>query len=139
MPMANINDFPAEGRIIASAGQTLTFAPQGTKYELELQAPGGYSGPLNQRLGAMIQVKARKVFTAGAGGNFVAPIFGPPRVVQGRVLHVEEGRIVIRAGLNIIVEMPAAEHAVDLEHGEIQEGSIVNVVADGNATIQLLR
>ena len=45
---------------------------------------------------ALVRVRARKVWTVPSGGLFVAPIFGPPRIVQGRVRALDEHEIVIR-------------------------------------------
>jgi hypothetical protein len=136
--MSSVNEFPAAGVVSAADGDRVTFLPHGTTYELELASPGGFAGPTGRRISCLIRAKARKVFTTRAGGNFVAPIFGRPRVIQGRVLHVEDGRMVVRAGVPIVVELPEAQSAVDLEHGAIQAGSMVNVVAEPGARIELL-
>ncbi len=136
--MPSVNDFPAAGTVSVASKDTVTFFPHGTTYELELASPGGYAGPLNRRINCLIRAMARKVFTTQAGGSFVAPIFGRPRVIQGRVLYVEAGLIVVRAGVNIVVELPASDNAIDLERGSIQVGSLVNVVAEPGAAMELL-
>jgi hypothetical protein len=136
--MPTVTDFPAAGRISAAGPDNVTFLPQGTNYELQLAVPGGYSGPLNQRVSALIRARGRKVFTTEAGGNFVAPIFGRPTVIQGRILHVEGNQIVVRAGLPIVVDLPDGDNTIDLENGELQVGTIVNVVAQPGATLELL-
>ena len=136
--MPSINDFPAAGVVTAVNQNIATFLPHGTTYELELVSPDGYTGPLNRRFNCLIRAKARKVFTTNAGGSFVAPIFGRPRVIQGRVLYVEDGLIVVRAGVNIVVELPARDNAIDLERGPIEVGSLVNVVAEPGAAMELL-
>ncbi|MGA2496326.1 MAG: hypothetical protein ABSH20_01210 [Tepidisphaeraceae bacterium] len=136
--MPSVDDFPAAGAVTAVNHDIVTFLPHGTTYELELAIPGGYAGPLNRRFNCLIRAKARKVFTTGAGGSFVTPIFGRPRVIQGRVLYVEDGRIVVRAGVNIVVELPARDNAIDLERGPIETGSLVNVVAEPGAAMERL-
>ena len=135
--MSTVNDYPAAGVVTAVNENIVTFLPHGTTYELELVSPGGYSGPVNRRVNCLIRAKARKMFTTQAGGSFVAPIFGRPRVIQGRVLHVEDGLIVVRAGVTIVVELPARDNGIDLECGPIQVGSLVNVVAEPGAAMEL--
>ncbi len=136
--MPSVNDYPASGIVAAADGDRVTFHPQGTTYELDLAVPGGYSGPLNRRVACVVRLRARKLFTTAAGGSFVEPIFGCPRVVQGRVLHVEENRIVVRAGVNVIVELPSSDTAIDLECGPIQVGSLVNATVEPGGQLQLL-
>jgi hypothetical protein len=75
-----------------------------------------------------VRVSARKVYTVPSGGNFISPIFGPPRIVQGRVRYLDEKEMVVQAGTSVIVELPADEHAYDLVNGDLTVGSLVNVV-----------
>src|SRR5919107_1705119 len=89
--MATIASPSAPGAAAASRGKitqvrdpAVVFAPSGTNYELHLAAPG-YDGPVGMLTEGVIRVTARKVWTVPSGGNFVAPIFGPPRTIQGRV------------------------------------------------------
>jgi hypothetical protein len=64
-----------------------------------------------------------------SGGNFIAPIFGPPRTIQGRVKSLSEREMVVHAGVPIVVELPAEEQGYDLASGPIAAGVMVNVVA----------
>jgi len=52
---------------------------------------------------------------------------------------VEHGLVVIRAGAVVVVELPAADDALDLQEGPIAVGSIVNVVAEPGATMEVVR
>jgi hypothetical protein len=86
----------------------------------------------------VIRVKARKAYTVPSGGNFITPIFGPPRIIQGRVRGVDGNGIVLHAGVAIQVELPAEASAVELANGSIAVGgAMVNVVALPGATFQL--
>src|SRR5688572_19529979 len=78
----------AGGKVIAVRDGKVVFNPTGTNYEIELACPS-YAGPVNKPVKATIRVRARKVWTVPAGGNFIAPIFGPPKTIQGRVRTVE--------------------------------------------------
>jgi hypothetical protein len=139
-PMAiNVTEFPTRGKVIETKGDLVVFQPLGTRYEMHLKPRGGaLGGPTGSRVEAVIRIQARKVMTVPSGGNFIAPIFGPPRIVQGRVRSLDEQTMVVQASAFIAVELPAANSALDLNNGPIEVGSLVNVTALPGATIELL-
>ena len=49
-----------------------------------------------------------------------------------------ERRVVIHAGANFIVELPAGESAIDLNSGAITLGSMMNVVMLPGATVEFV-
>jgi hypothetical protein len=130
----------SRGKITSTAGGVLKFAPSNTNYVLHLSAPDG-TGPLNTLIEGAIRVNARKVYTVPSGGNFIAPIFGPPKTIQGRVraLDVNGRSMVVQAGTPVHVELPAEASAVELANGPIAVGSLVNVVALPGATFELVK
>jgi hypothetical protein len=128
--MANVTagGVAARGRVIAVKDGVVHFAPSGTNYEMHLAAPG-YGGSTGVLVQGTVRVTARKVWTVPSGGNFVSPIFGPPRTIQGRVRSLDERSLVVHAGVPILVELPADEAGYDLANGPITVGVMVNVVA----------
>jgi hypothetical protein len=135
--MASANDYPARGRIKSANGDVVVFQPSGTNYELHLKADAATQAPLDKPIECAIHVTARKVWTVPSGGNFVQPIFGEPRIIQGRVKWLDERRLVVQAGANFLVELPASASALDLANGGIEVGSLVNVTAAPGAAFQL--
>lgn len=128
---------PAKGKVTQNNDETIVFAPAGTNYELHLRvASGRYDGPVGTPVDCFIRVRARKVYTVASGGNFIQPIFGPPRIIQGRVRAMDDRHLVVHAGTSIIVELPAEGHAIDLNRGPIAVGSMVNVVALPGASVE---
>ena len=129
---------PAKGKIVEArdGGAVVVFNPRGTNYELHLDVAGGYGGPLKKPVGGVVRVKARKIYTVPSGGNFVVPILGQPRIVQGRVMAVSDTQVVVHAGGPVLVDLPDDGHAVDLANGPVAEGSIVNVVAFPGASFE---
>lgn len=128
----------AAGKVTATIGGGLIkFAPAGTTYELHLVCPS-YAGPLNTRIEGVIRVTARKAYTVPSGGNFITPIYGPPRIIQGRVRAIEGNAIVLQAGVPIHVRLPDEAAAVELANGVIGVASLVNVVALPGATFELI-
>jgi hypothetical protein len=136
--MPSVTDFPARGRVTEKREHGVVFKPTGTTYELLLETSAPYDGPLNVPVEAVLRATARKVYTVPAGGNFVAPIFGPPRTIQGRVKRVEGNLIVVQAGTHFIIELPNRDSAIDLNHGSVAVGSLVNVMAEPGARFELL-
>ena len=128
LPMSKATDFPAVGKILSRDDTSILFSPQNTTYELKLESPN-YDGPVGPRTEGFITVTARKIYTVPSGGNFIQPIFGPPRIIQGRVKYLDEKEMVVQAGAPIIVQLPAQEDAYDLASGDLTVASLVNVVA----------
>ncbi|MEM1010702.1 MAG: hypothetical protein AAGI46_00615 [Planctomycetota bacterium] len=124
---------PDLGRLLSNKGGVVVFQPRGSTYELQLREPdGGLTATVGKPLKGYVLVKARKVYTVPTGGAFIQPIMGEPRIVQGRVTKVVETgvgrRVTVRAGANVIVDLPADDHAIDLNDGIIEEGQMINVV-----------
>jgi hypothetical protein len=130
-------NFVASGKVTAVKDGFVIFNPSGTSYELQLAAPT-YSGPLNKPIRCMIYATARKVYTVPSGGNFIVPIFGSPRIVQGLVRSADENSIVVQAGCPIHIKLPAADHAIDLTNGPVTVGRMVNVVCMPGTRIELI-
>ena len=138
--MPSLSDFTARGKVTAVRDGTVVFQPSGTNYEIQLATAGGkYDGPENTLIDGLIRGTVRKLYTVPSGGNFVTPIFGSPRIVQGRVRHVDERAIVLQAGAPFVLELPAADNALDLHTGPIAVGSLVNAVVLPGATFELAK
>ena len=125
----------AQGKVKGLTGGLVLFAPSNTNYELHLVSPG-YSGPLNALTRGVVRAVARKAYTVPSGGNFISPIYGQPRTIQGRVRSINGNDIVVQAGLPIHVTLPGDASAVELANGAIAVGSLVNVVALPGATYE---
>jgi hypothetical protein len=136
--MSAVTDFPARGKIIAIEGRTIVFAPENTNYELRLEAAGPLDGAqVGVLTTAVIRISARKLWTVPSGGNFIEPIFGPPRKVQGRIRYLDDDQMVVHAGTTFLIAMPADPSAYDLVRGPLSVGSLVNVSVLPGATFAL--
>ena len=103
----------ARGQVKESRDHLVIFSPHGTNYELHLVAPS-YSGPIASVTEGLVRVTARKVWTVPSGGNFIAPIFGTPRTIQGRVRALDERTLVVQAGTPVVVDLPDDPTAFEL-------------------------
>ena len=128
----------AGGKVIAVRDGKIVFNPTGTNYEIELACPA-YAGPSNKPVQGTIRVTARKVWTVPAGGNFIAPIFGPPKTIQGRVRSIGDGHMVVHAGTPITVELPDEDTVLEMADGPITQGRMVNVTAFPGGTFELAK
>ena len=135
--MASAIDFPTFGKVLAVKDGVVTFAPHQTTYEMQLKLTGAEPA-LNTPVWALIRGTARKVWTVPSGGNFLVPIMGPPKIVQGRVKFADERSLVLQAGANVIVELPRADAAVDLPSGAISLGTMVNATLMPGASVEFI-
>ena len=130
----------ARGKILSVEGRTVVFQPPNTNYKLRLEAQGGLDGaPIGVTVDAIIRVQARKLWTVPSGGNFIEPIYGPPRKIQGRIKYLDDKEMVVQAGTPILVSLPASDEAYDLPEGPLAVGRLVNVSAMPGATIELIK
>ena len=136
--MPSITDFPARGKVLEINGRTVVFHPANTTYRMHLGFAAGASVPNDAPVEAVIRLGARKVWTVPSGGLFVTPIFGPPRIVQGRVRYLDERHVVLNVGVNVVVELPSSDAAYDLARGPIEVGALVNASIQPGATFELL-
>lgn len=134
--MATMTGQAAKGKVTSARQGVITFIPSGTSYELHLTAADG-DVPLNTLLEGVIRVTARKIWTVPSGGNFIAPIFGTPRIVQGRVRWLDETTLVVQAGAPIVVDLTPNDRTLDLANGPIAVGSLVNVTCLPGARFEL--
>lgn len=125
----------AKGKVIAVHADHVVFQPAGTNYELHLKI-NNYTGKVGVPVDCVIRANARKIYSVPSGGNFVQPIFGPPKIIQGRVRAIEGSTLIIHAGAAFHITLPASPDAIDMNSGDIAEGSMVNVVALPGATAE---
>lgn len=135
--MPGVSDYPAKGRIKSATEDGVVFQPAGTNYELHLSTENPYKGPIDRPVEGIIRVLGRKIWTVPTGGNFVQPIFGEPRIIQGRVKWLDERLLLVQAATTFVVEVPANSQAIDLASGGIEAGSMVNVTALPGAQFEL--
>jgi hypothetical protein len=128
-------DFPTRGKIIETKEGAVVFNPRGTTYALHLKCSDP-APAANELLDVRIRATARKVWTVPSGGNFITPIVGTPRIVQGRVKSISERELLVHAGANFVVDLPKVESAVDLPNGPIAVGSMVNITLLPGASIE---
>jgi hypothetical protein len=137
--MPSPSDFLARGKIIRVENDIVVFNPVGTTYELHLVNRGALPTPSSANISCQIRGVARKIWTMASGGNFVTPILGTPRVVQGMVRYLDEKVAVIQAGVPFVVSLPADSTSFDLINGAVAPGVMINATLMPGATFELAR
>lgn len=136
--MPSALDFPARGKILRVENNLVVFNPTGTNYELQLVNAGKEPlAPSPNTVQVFIRATCRKVWTMPSGGNFVTPIFGPPRIIQGRVRYLDERTMVLHAATTFLLNLPGEETSFDLNNGPVQTAGLVNATILPGATIEL--
>jgi hypothetical protein len=135
--MANADEFVARGKVTSAEGGKVVFEPAGTNYRLTLD--GEYAGKLNVPVGLIIRLTGRKILTVPSGGQFVAPIYGPPKTIQGRVRYADEKMVVVHAGCVFHIALPVENSAIDLNNGAIAVNTLVNAICMPGATFEVAK
>jgi hypothetical protein len=135
--MPSSTDFPARGKVIRVEDGLVVFAPANTNYQIKLVTAGPYTGPVNTLIEGSVQGTCRKLWTVPSGGNFVTPIFGPTRIVQGRIKFLDQTSMVVQAGFPIILRLPSSDSAYDLNTGALSVGTLVNATIMPGASFLL--
>ena len=109
----------------------IVFHPIDTSYELHLVSDIDPATIVTGKpVRGVVRVKAKKVYGVPSGGNFIQPILGTPRIIQGRVVSLDERTIFVKTGGAVfVVELPTGLDTIDLHHGAIGANALVNVVA----------
>jgi len=68
------------------------FSVPGTDYELHLVPDSTIAVEPGKRIKGVIHATALRMHPAEAGGQFIEPIYGPPRIVQGIVMRADTAK-----------------------------------------------
>jgi hypothetical protein len=92
-----------EGEIPATATKPamVTISFPNTSYQVHLVPTGPVHAEVGKRIIGVIRASARRIDEVKTGGRYVEPVYGRPRRVQGRVVGVEGGAVVVDAGMPI--------------------------------------
>lgn len=135
---SSLTDFAARGKVIRVEGRIILFAPVNSTYEISLACTGPLPEVSDRTVSGLIRAQARKIWTVPSGGNFLTPIFGPPRIVQGRVRYLDDRQMVVHGGLPVVVQLPPDNRAYDLINGPLELASLVNATLLPDATFELV-
>lgn len=96
-------------------------AVEGTSYHLELACANSDGLATGRVAHGIVHGTAQRMHHARAGGTFIEPVDGAPRIVQGRVLATDTStdRILINAVVPMWLTLPADQAASDFATGQL--------------------
>ncbi|MFG0326871.1 MAG: hypothetical protein ACF8SC_06350 [Phycisphaerales bacterium JB037] len=135
-PISKLAPTIARG-VLAEKGPTVAGRPESvviefpnTDYQLHLRPTGPVHAEVGKRVLGTIRVEARRIDRVGTGGRYVEPIYGSPRRVQGTIVAIEDGTLIINAGMPIHTTPTAPGQTVD----DFAVGDFVTFAAMPGAT-----
>ena len=119
-----------KARIREHDGDQLVLAPSGNAYELGFMAQGPIVASVGQRVSGHVEAEALTVHAAEAGGRFIEPVQGQPRIVAGRIASIDppNGRVLLDSVIPITLHLRTHD---DL--AQCVEGGFVNCHVESGA------
>ncbi|HMD55833.1 MAG TPA: hypothetical protein VKJ65_14905 [Phycisphaerae bacterium] len=98
---------------------SITLNVPGTNYRNTFKWAGNQTPETGKKIYGDVRAMARKVEEVSDGGNYVEPLFGPPRRMQGLVLTQDtlKNELVVLVGYQVHVTVPATQKASDFAVG----------------------
>lgn len=119
------------GTLESANGNEITISLPGTDYRLRFAQAGPTAVHPGKRVKGVVRMKALRMHKAEAGGAFIEPIMGQPRIVQGVVRGVDAGanRLLVDVVVPMWVEPFDGQQAT-----EFTAGDMVNFYAQSGAS-----
>lgn len=111
----------ARGVLDAQSEGSIVMRIPGTDYQLRLGVYKPVAVEIGKRLVGTIRATARKIDSVGSGGEYIEPVYGEPRRIQGSVLAIDgaDQTIVVKACVPISVKVGAGQRADQFEAGQM--------------------
>ncbi|HTV47927.1 MAG TPA: hypothetical protein VMG59_05740 [Phycisphaerae bacterium] len=97
----------------------ITLNAPGTNYRNTFKWAGTQMPEVGKKIFGTIYAVARKIEEVSDGGNYVEPLFGLPRRMQGLVLSQDtlKNELLVLVGYQVRVTVPATQNAGDFAVG----------------------
>ncbi len=108
-------------RLTAIDGEAAEFTVPGTQYRLHLAVDAGFQATVGHRVKGRVHGRALRMHRAGAGGNFIEPLQGRPRIVQGTVLAVDPAanEVILDLVVPVRIAMQSGQSAAAFSTGDV--------------------
>lgn len=105
-------------------GSALVLKIPGTSYKLQLLTKADSESITTEpgkRIKGIIHAKAMQMHNAKAGGKFIEPIWGEPRIVSGTVSAIDESknRLLVDVSIPMWVEVYEGQQATQFAVGQL--------------------
>ena len=109
-----------------------------SSYQLHLAAPeksnGGRALAAGERVHGMVVGESLRMYPASAGGKFIEPIWGEPRIVAGVVLEANEAKRLVIVDAVAIFKLSVPPHQ---DFAVLAPGAQVNFYLNSGARFEL--
>lgn len=117
---------PSEARgvlVEASASKVVVSFPA-SDYQLHLAPERPVTSAVGKRVLGIIKGQARRIDALKSGGQFVEPVMGRPRIVQGRVVEVNTsangpGTVTVACPMPIVLKVGELQRAEQFKVGDL--------------------
>ena len=108
-----------ESIVKSTDSESVVLNPPGNRYELDFKHEGTIDASMiGSRILGTAHAKALKVHQAAGGGAFIEPLEGEPRIVAGRVIKCDEGGVLVRSAIPLVIEVEEASDLAKCKPGE---------------------
>ena len=127
----------ARGRVLAVHDSMCSLQPTGTDYRIDLVIEKDANAPMpevGKRAKGRITAQALRLHPATAGGCFIEPLDGPPRIVAGRIRRVDRQsrRLLVEAVLPFWIQL----HSSD-DPGQWEAGQMINCYVESGTSFAI--
>jgi hypothetical protein len=129
-PTSKIDPTIARGNLISADAAQVVISIPNTNYQLHLVPTAPINLERGKRILGTIKLEAKRIDTVGTGGEYIEPVYGRPRRVQGTVIRTQNGAVVIDAGVPIHAKPTDPRQSAD----QFQAGQFVSFDALPGAT-----
>ncbi len=118
------------GTLVEIGADRIVLGIPGTDYRLHLNVHRSVEAKVGSHIAGRIEVHARRVDVTHTGGQFIDPVYGRPRNIQGCVMEtgLEHSMMVVKAVVPLHVRVRPPQKPSDFE-----VGSIVHFAVDPGA------
>lgn len=111
----------ARGTLEAIADTHIVMSLAHTDYRLHLAPTAPITTELGKRIKGTIHARALRMYSASGGGQFIEPLVGAPRIVAGRVMHIDQAnrRVLVDLAAPVWITLEKSQPADRFALGEM--------------------
>jgi hypothetical protein len=111
----------------------------GTSYRLQFTPVSPITGEVGKRILGRVRGRALRLHAAQAGGKFIEPVYGHPRIVQGTILGygprgASGDALLVDMAIPVWLSLDAGQTA-----GDFPVGTMVNMYVESGMTFEEVR
>ena len=116
---AEIANAAARYRIVEKTDSTITLKIPGTDYQLQLDIDSPIDTPVGKHVSGEVHTTALRMHQSDTGGQFIEPVYGRPRIVQGLVQALDPAnhRVLFQMMVPVWVTLKESQSIDDFKPG----------------------